>query len=271
LSKEISVRAAEYALHPVLLDAALHVFSAGAKTIEDRRAKMKLPVRFARILFLRSPGASLDEVLGMFGLAQACFASYEAVGLVSLGMMLFALYLVLVVVLGRTGRTEFSFPATVAGTAANVGLNLFLIPRFGIVGAGVALVCSYAITLAIMFVVTQRLFPVPYEWPRLLQVLVLASGLVVAGTMLTPIDGIASFAIRLGLLAAYPAVLFLTGFLHDHERAAAVDLLRPSAVLERLSSLRAVESDDQAQAGGRGPTVTSDVIEAESRDEDAIT
>jgi acyl transferase domain-containing protein/NAD(P)-dependent dehydrogenase (short-subunit alcohol dehydrogenase family)/acyl carrier protein len=58
LSKEISGRAAEYALHPVLLDGALHVFSAGAKTIEDRRAKMKLPVRFARILFLRSPGAS---------------------------------------------------------------------------------------------------------------------------------------------------------------------------------------------------------------------
>lgn len=203
--------------------------------------------------------------------APRFFASYEAVGLVSLGMMLFALYLVLVVVLGRTGRTEFSFPATVAGTAANVGLNFLLIPRFGIVGAGVALVCSYAITLAIMFVVTQRLFPVPYEWPRLLQVLLLASGLVAVGTMLTPIDGIASFAIRLGLLAAYPAVLFLTGFLHDHERAAAVDLLRPSAVLERLSSLRAIESDDQAQTGGRGPAVTSDVIEAESRDEDAIT
>ncbi len=29
-------RAAEYALHPVLLDGALHVFSAGAKTVEDR-------------------------------------------------------------------------------------------------------------------------------------------------------------------------------------------------------------------------------------------
>ncbi len=203
--------------------------------------------------------------------APRFFASYEAVGLVSLGMMLFALYLVLVVVLGRTGRTEFSFPATVAGTAANVGLNLLFIPRFGIVGAGIALVCSYAITLAIMFVVTQRLFPVPYEWPRLLQVLVLASGVVALGTMLTTVEGIASFAIRLALLAAYPSVLLLTGFLHDHERAAAVDLLRPSAVLERLSSLRAIEPDDQGRAEGRGPVVTSDVIEAESRDEDAIT
>ena len=58
LSEEISSRASEYALHPVLLDGALHVFSASAKTVEDRKAKMKLPVRFARILYLRSPGAS---------------------------------------------------------------------------------------------------------------------------------------------------------------------------------------------------------------------
>lgn len=58
LSENIASRASEYVLHPVLLDGALQVFSAGAKTVEDRKAKMKLPVRFSRILFLRSPGAS---------------------------------------------------------------------------------------------------------------------------------------------------------------------------------------------------------------------
>jgi acyl transferase domain-containing protein/NADPH:quinone reductase-like Zn-dependent oxidoreductase/SAM-dependent methyltransferase/acyl carrier protein len=58
LSDTIARRATEYALHPVLFDGALQVFSAGAATVEDRRARMKLPVRFARILFLNSPGAS---------------------------------------------------------------------------------------------------------------------------------------------------------------------------------------------------------------------
>ncbi len=58
LSEAIAKRAAEYAFHPVLMDGSLQVFSAGAKTVEDRRSKMKLPVRFAKILFLRSPGAT---------------------------------------------------------------------------------------------------------------------------------------------------------------------------------------------------------------------
>src|SRR6185369_12462731 len=59
LSEAIAARAGEYALHPVLFDGALQTFSAGAATIEDRRSRMKLPVRFARILFLRSPGAAV--------------------------------------------------------------------------------------------------------------------------------------------------------------------------------------------------------------------
>ncbi len=46
LSEAISPRAGEYAVHPVLFDGALQVFSAGAATIEDRQARMKLPVRF---------------------------------------------------------------------------------------------------------------------------------------------------------------------------------------------------------------------------------
>ncbi|MGB8464710.1 MAG: SDR family NAD(P)-dependent oxidoreductase [Terrimicrobiaceae bacterium] len=58
LSASVAPRAGEYQLHPVLFDGALQVFSAGAATVEGRKVRMKLPVRFERILFLRSPGAS---------------------------------------------------------------------------------------------------------------------------------------------------------------------------------------------------------------------
>jgi acyl transferase domain-containing protein/NADPH:quinone reductase-like Zn-dependent oxidoreductase/SAM-dependent methyltransferase/acyl carrier protein len=58
LSNALATRASEYPLHPVLLDGALHVFSAGRATVEARGSRLKLPVRFSRILFLRSPGTS---------------------------------------------------------------------------------------------------------------------------------------------------------------------------------------------------------------------
>ena len=58
LSEVAAKRADDYALHPVVMDAALHVFSAGGRAMDGLKEKMKLPVRFSRILFLRSPGAA---------------------------------------------------------------------------------------------------------------------------------------------------------------------------------------------------------------------
>ncbi len=66
--------------------------------------------------------------------APEFFASYEAVGLISTAVTLYALYMVLLVILGRTGRTEFNFPATGAALAVNVILNLILVPPLEIVG-----------------------------------------------------------------------------------------------------------------------------------------
>jgi len=84
LSEASATRAGEYPLHPVLFDGALHVFSAGAATIEDRKARMKLPVRFARILFLRSPGASVQVRSGVDAFnadfLEGGLALYDAAG-----------------------------------------------------------------------------------------------------------------------------------------------------------------------------------------------
>ncbi|MFM8808274.1 MAG: beta-ketoacyl synthase N-terminal-like domain-containing protein, partial [Chthoniobacterales bacterium] len=57
LSESAAKRASDYALHPVITDAALHVFSAGGRAMDGLEEKMKLPVRFSRILFLGTPGS----------------------------------------------------------------------------------------------------------------------------------------------------------------------------------------------------------------------
>jgi O-antigen/teichoic acid export membrane protein len=203
--------------------------------------------------------------------APEYFDSYEAIGLVSTGVMLYALYLVLLVVLGRTGRTEFNFPATAIGTLVNIGLNLILIPELGIVGAGVSLVASYAVVLVVMYVFTQRLFRVPYEWLRLAQAAALAAVLVVAGELLLPTEGFAGLAARTAVWLTYPLVLYATGFLNEEERRAAANNLTPSAIGAALRNLREAEpSEEEEEApSGRGPQLTRETLEAEQRDEDA--
>jgi O-antigen/teichoic acid export membrane protein len=204
--------------------------------------------------------------------APEFFESYEAIGLVSTGVMLYALYLVLVVVLGRTGRTEFNFPATAAGTVVNIGLNLILVPELGIVGAGVSLVASYAVVLVLMYVFTQRLFPVPYEWGRLAQIAAVTVVLVTAGELLLPTEGIGGLAARVAVWLAYPAALYATGFLSEHELRMAKESLHPSRIgflLRRQPAAPRFAGPEQEERASRGPRLTREALEAEQRDEDA--
>ena len=193
--------------------------------------------------------------------APQFFGSYEAVGLISTAVTLYALYMVLVVILGRTGRTEFNLPAAVGGLVANVALNLLLVPAMGITGAGLALVVSYLVVLGLMYVYTQRLFPVPYEWGRLLRVVLTVAVLVGIGELVVPTSGAAGLLIRVVLFAAYPVALFATGFFSAGERRWLARLRHPGAVAAGLASLRA----QPAAVDGHVP----EIYEAERMDEDA--
>jgi O-antigen/teichoic acid export membrane protein len=191
------------------------------------------------------------------------FDSFEVIGLISTAVTLYALYLVLVVILGRTGRTEFNLPAAIGALVVNVVLNLVLVPPLGIVGAGLALVASYVVVLGLMYGFTQRLFPVPYEWGRLLRVVFTVAALVGVAEVFVPTSGALGLLIRAALFAAYPLLLLGSGFFTPGERRWLVRLRHPGEVAAGIASLRA----QPAAVDGQIP----EVYEVERMDEDART
>ncbi len=193
--------------------------------------------------------------------APEFFGSYEAIGLIATGVTLYALYMVLVVILGRTGRTELNFPATIAALVANLVLNIVLVPPLGIVGAGLALVASYLVVVALMYGFTQRLFPVPYEWGRLARVVLITAAIVGLGELLLPTAGLAGLAARIALWLAYPLVLLAAGFFSDEERSWLARLRHPA---ELVASMRVLAARPAAVDG-----VVPEVYEAERIDEDS--
>jgi len=192
--------------------------------------------------------------------APEFFGSYKAVGLIATGVTLYALYMVLVVILGRTGRTGFNFPAAIAALVVNVALNLALVPPLGIVGAGIALVASYLVVLALMYGFTQRLFPVPYEWGRLARVVLVSAVLVGAGELLMPTSGFAGLLGRGALCAAYPLVLLASGFFTPGERRWLARLRHPGQVASGLAEMW--------REAGAGKGSIPEAYEVELQDED---
>ncbi len=188
------------------------------------------------------------------------FDSYEAVGPLAAAVTLYALYMAMVVILGRTGRTEFNLPAAIAALLANVVLNLLLVPPLEIVGAALALVASYLVVTVLMYVFTQRLFPVPYQWARLARVVGSAAALIAIGELLLPTSGVLGFLGRALLVALYPALLWLSGFFTAEERGWIVQLRHPGRIVAGIAALRAQEPAVEG--------ALPEVYEAERMDED---
>jgi hypothetical protein len=133
------------------------------------------------------------------------------------------------------------------------------------------------VVLVLMYVFTQRLFKVPYEWPRLAQAAGLAIVLVLAGELLLPTSGFWGLAGRTALWLAYPLLLWGTGFLNDEEREAAGRVLSPAYVKAALVRLRESpppereeEPEPEEEERRRRVRLTRETLEAEQRDEDAI-
>ena len=151
--------------------------------------------------------------------APSFYAAHEALPWVALGWALYGLVLVLVAVAGRARVTTRNFPAAFAGLVLNVALLALLVPRFGAAGAGMALCGAYVGMLAVLHLLTRRLFPVSFQWRRLGHAVVVIGGLAVAGELLLPAEGVLAFALRALVLAAIPLALLGTGFLRPEERA----------------------------------------------------
>jgi O-antigen/teichoic acid export membrane protein len=137
----------------------------------------------------------------------------EAVGLLAFASTAYAGYTVLAIGIGRARQTQFNWIVSGAAAALNVGLNFVLIPRYGMMGAAVSTAAAYIALFAGMTLNSQRVYPVPYQWRRVLTLSAVAIGLAAVGYELR------SLPISIALCLAYPLLLLPLGFYLPAERA----------------------------------------------------
>jgi O-antigen/teichoic acid export membrane protein len=125
----------------------------------------------------------------------------------------FAAYVVSQIGTHRARLTRSNWLVTGAGVVANVALNVALIPPFERMGAAVATLVTYTTIFVLMAWRAQRVYHVPYQWRRIVQIVAVAVGLTVLGKVLD-----VPLAVALALAAAYPLVLVPLGFYLPVER-----------------------------------------------------
>lgn len=98
---------------------------------------------------------------------------------------------------------------TTAAAALNTLLNILLIPTLGVLGAALATAVAYLASALLMAIRAQRVHPFPYEWRKVGAAFAVYLALAGAGLALGSQARPLSIAMRLGLLLAYPLLLWL--------------------------------------------------------------
>jgi O-antigen/teichoic acid export membrane protein len=167
-----------------------------------------------------------QELLEIFTSRPEFRSGAPVIPVVALAYLFHGGFLLTSIGIGVRKRTRWYPLITGASATTNVAANLVLIPRLGMLGAAWATVLSYAVMAGLGFAVSRRLYPLPLEWGRLGRItgaallVFLASLLVPAGTLALAIP------VKLGLMAALPALLLASGFATPEERRAVADRLR---------------------------------------------
>ena len=143
------------------------------------------------------------------------YRAADAVGLLAFSAVAYAGFSVISIGSGRAKRTQGNWVVAGLGAVVNVALCFALIPSYGMVGAAVATLAAYVVLFLGMVVYAGRVFPVAYEWGRVITATAVAAGLAVLGAWASP-----PLALAVVLAAVFPLALAPLRFYRPEELAA---------------------------------------------------
>jgi O-antigen/teichoic acid export membrane protein len=153
--------------------------------------------------------------------APAYHASAGITPWITAAYVLYGLYIIPISFLfwrERTGRVPL---VTLMAGVVNVGLNLWLIPRYGMIAAAWSTLGAYLVMLPVAWASARGVHPFPYEYGRLARVLLVGGALFAVGSALPYASPSLEMAGRLAAWAAFPFALAAVGTFQSRELRAA--------------------------------------------------
>ncbi len=110
-------------------------------------------------------------------------------------------------------------PLLFVTVGVNILLSFILIPKYGIMGAAWATLVAYFVRSLLTFIISQRVFHVPYLYIKMARSFLVFGILLFVGTHLPEWHMGIQILLKIILLMLFPALLYLFGFFEKRELA----------------------------------------------------
>src|SRR6476660_462711 len=156
---------------------------------DDREAKRAYSYVLTYLLFVCcwlsvALGVLAPWLVDLLAPKHSFHRAADAVALLAFAATAYAGYTVVAIGIGRARQTQFNWVVSGAAAAINVVINFILIPRYGMIGAAISTAAAYLALFLLMVLNSNRVYPVAYQWRRVLILASVAIGLTVLGSVL---------------------------------------------------------------------------------------
>ena len=193
--------------------------------IIERKDARELYARLATYFVLA--GSLMVVALAVFArdlVALVAPPSYEpaadVIPLIALAYVMGGLYILMTTGMGVVKKTVPLAWIAGAAAAVNVGLNLLLIPVWGMHAAAATTVAANLVLVGGTWFYSERVYPVPYDWRRIGVILSVGVLVVVAARVISPPGTLLSVAWGGACWLAFVITLVATGAVSRAEVAA---------------------------------------------------
>ena len=162
------------------------------------------------IFIMAAPG--FQEATAVVTLVALGYIFYGVASYFTLGMMI-------------TNRTKYIACVQVSAAGISILFNMFFISRYGVMGAAISTVLSFLFLAIFSFIISQKLYSVPFEYGRVAILFALAMSIFGLSRWIE-LPLLMSVGVKSLLILGFPLILFLGSFFYEDEISRGRELLR---------------------------------------------
>lgn len=119
-------------------------------------------------------------------LAKDYWSGLVIIPYILLAYFLFGLYTNLNIASYFENKISYLIISSGCGFAANILLNILLIPSYGIIGASLSTMASYLLMFIVLYILSQKVYYIKYQWSNVIITIFLALFLYILNSLIIP-------------------------------------------------------------------------------------
>jgi O-antigen/teichoic acid export membrane protein len=160
-----------------------------------------------------------EPVLRMFTTPQIASQGHFIVPLIALAVSFLSIHNIISHILMFTKKTKVMAPIWLVAAGLNIGLNILVVPRIGILGAAITTLIAYSLALALVTYYSLKEFKFRIDWRFIIKSLVASAVMSVVVWLMAPQGNLDTLlTVVIGVIIYGVVLLLLRGFSKEEMR-----------------------------------------------------